>query len=270
MVVTGHQSSEASGQRVWQRGDAAYAPPVHAPATDQLSLEFAAESPRAPIDLRPMLPRTARELPTDGRHLFDPHWGGPRTLAHVGPGGARLIVGAREVTAAFAEVVAALAGAAPRGTILDGELVVPDAAGRLDRPALRRRLHGRTGAAVATATFVVSDLPWLSGWPLLSEPFRLRRERLTALGIGRDHLVAPAPLAGDGAALLAACRERGLEGVIARRLDSPYLPGVRSRLWQLVRATFGPDDAEPILDQGSERAGTLLALLRTLPFGGEP
>jgi bifunctional non-homologous end joining protein LigD len=242
---------------------------VPAPATDQLPLELAAESPRAPIDLRPMLPRAARHLPTDGRYFFDPHWGGPRTLAHVGPEGARLIVGAREVTAAFAEVVAALAGAAPPGTILDGELVVPDATGRLDRPALRRRLRGRTGTVVATATFVVGDLPWLAGVPLLSEPFRVRRERLTALGIGRDHLVAPAPLAGEGAALLAACRERGLEGVIARRLDSPYLPGVRSRLWRLVRAAPRPGDTA-VEDTKTCRPGPLLALLRTLPFGEEP
>jgi len=158
------------GHGAWRWETSAYAPHVPAPYTDQLPLELAAEPTRAPIDLRPMLPRAARELPTDGRYLFDAHWGGPRTLAHVGPEGARLIVGAREVTAAFAEVVAALAGAAPPGTILDGELVVPDASGHLDRPALRRRLRGRTGAAVATATFVVGDLPWLAGVPLLSEP----------------------------------------------------------------------------------------------------
>lgn len=240
-----------------------------APATDQLPLELAAESPRAPIDLRPMLPRAARHLPTDGRYFFDPHWGGPRTLAHVRSEGVRLVVGAREVTATFAEVVAALAGAAPPGTILDGELVVPDAAGRLDRPALRRRLRGGRGAT-ATATFVVTDLPWLAGAPLTALPFRVRRQRLADLRLARDHLVAPAPLSGEGAALLAACRERGLEGVMARRLDSPYLPGVRSRLWRLVRATFGPDDIEPVLDRAGERAGPFLALLRTLPFGEEP
>src|SRR3990172_3747452 len=191
---------------------------------DRRPRELAAEPTRAPIGLRPMLPRAARELPTDGRYLFDPHWGGPRTLAHVGPEGARLIVGAREVTAAFAEVVAALAGAAPLGTILDGELVVPDASGRLDRPALRRRLRGCTGAAVATATFVVGDLPWLAGVPLLSEPFRVRRERLTALGIGRDHLVAPAPLSGQGAALLAASRERRAGGGAAPPPPPPAPP----------------------------------------------
>jgi bifunctional non-homologous end joining protein LigD len=186
----------------------------------------------------------------------------------VGPEGARLIVGAREVTAAFTEVVAALAGAAPPGTILDGELVVPDASGRLDRPALRRRLRGGRGAT-ATATFVVTDVPWLAGAPLLSEPFRVRRERLTTLGIERDHLVAPAPLSGEGAALLAACRERGLEGVIARRLDSPYLPGVRSRLWRLMRAAPRPGDTEVEQATTGER-GPLLALLHTLPFGDEP
>src|SRR3989304_2005468 len=71
-----------------------------------------------------------------------------------------------------------------------------------------RRTRGRTGAAVATATFVVGALPWLAGVPLLSEPFRVRRERLTALGIGRDHLVAPAPLSRPGAALLAGRRPR--------------------------------------------------------------
>jgi bifunctional non-homologous end joining protein LigD len=243
---------------------------VPAPATDQLVLDLGAAAPRAPIDLRPMLPRAVAELPSDGRHLRDLHWGGLRTLAHLRPDGTRLIVGGRDVTAAFPEVVAALAGVAPPGTILDGELVVPDAAGRLDRPALRGRLRGSRAVATATATLVVSDLPWLAGSPLLAQPLRVRRQRLAALHLAGDHLVVPAPLAGAAGALLAVIRERGLEGVTAKRLDSPYLPGVRSRLWRLARATPRSAELAPLDEAVATGVGPLLALLRTLPLGEEP
>lgn len=215
-----------------------------------------------------MLPRAGGSLPADGRHLYDPHWGGPRTLAYLEVGRVRLVAGGRDVTSAFPEVAAALVGAAPAGTILDGELVIPDAIGRLDRLAVRRRLRQQRGFLTATATFVVTDLPWLAGVPLVAQSLLTRRGRLDDLHVGRDHLVAPAPLVGEAAALLASIRTRRLDGLVAKRMDSPYLPGVRSRLWRLVRAAAVsvPDPADA--DEAS--MAWPLALLRSLPLGEEP
>ncbi|MFI5254232.1 MAG: hypothetical protein ACHQ15_02060 [Candidatus Limnocylindrales bacterium] len=243
------------------------APNTDRPPTGQLPLALVAEAPAAPLDMRPMLARSGERLPTDGRHLYDVAWGGLRALAHLGRDRPYLLAHGRDVTAAFPEVSEALRTIGATGTILDGEIVVPDRAGGLDRAALRARIRGTDGAAAAT--FVVSDLPWLEGRALLAEPLRMRRARLDGLALDRSHLVTLAPTTGGAARLLAAALERGLAAVVAKRIDSPYLPGVRSRLWRVVRVR--PDAAGPVSDDrpiaDEPAGGPLLALLRTLPLG---
>jgi bifunctional non-homologous end joining protein LigD len=247
------------------------------PTIDQLPLELVVEPPQAPLALRPMLPRSSARLPVDGRHLLDVSWGGLRALAHIAPDGPRLIVHGRDLGAGFPELTRALEDIASWGTVLDGEIVVPDASGGLDRDALRDRLRGMgsvaaTSTAVTTpaaATLVISDLLWLDGGSLMAEPLRARRARLTALRLDRPHLVALAPAADGGARLLDAARERGLAAVIAKRLDSPYLSGVRSRLWRSVRVDAVGDTAADSADAGDAWNAPLLALLRTLPLGGD-
>jgi bifunctional non-homologous end joining protein LigD len=239
------------------------------PAIDQLPLELSAEPTQAPRSLRPMLPRPGGRPPTDGKHLFDVSWGGLRVLAHLGAGRPRLIVHGRDLAARFPELAGALEGVAAPGTILDGEIVVPDATGGPDRAALRDRLRARAGIATPGAAFVISDLPWFDGRSLLAEPLRVRRARLDALHLERSHLVVLAPVAEHGGRLLEAVRERGLAAVIAKRLDSPYLPGVRSRLWRFLRIgpTGGAEADGAELEPAEPVAETLLALLRTLPLG---
>jgi bifunctional non-homologous end joining protein LigD len=212
-----------------------------------------------------MWPRPGARVPVDGRHLFDVSWGGLRTLAHVGTGTTRIIVHGRDLAASFPELTAALAGVAPLGTVFDGEIVVPDATGRPHRAALRDRLRGPADLTEAAA-LVISDLPWLDGRSLLGEPLRTRRTRLLALHIERPHLVVLAPISEDGGRLLEAARQRGLAAIIAKRLDSPYLPGVRSRLWRLlaVGSNAAVTEDAPTSEPGAQ---TLLALLRTLPLG---
>ena len=248
------------------------------PNADQLHLRLVAETPRSPLDLRPMLPRPAARLPIDGRHIFDLSWGGARMLVHVGTAGPRLFVHGRDLTAAFPELAGALEGIVVPGTVLDGEIVVPDGSGRLDRPALRSRLRAMGAHAASpmdggAAAFVISDMPWYGGGSLLAEPLSGRRARLAALGLDRPYLTAPAPIVEGGQRLLDAARAHGLAAVVAKRLDSPYLPGVRSRLWCSVRvgARIGdgliadPGAGEP----GNDPRGPVLALLRTLPLGGD-
>jgi len=239
------------------------------PSIDQLPLQLVAEPPLAPAGLRPMLPRPSARLPLDGRHLLDLWWGGLRVLVHLAADGPRLIVHGRDLAASFPELRSALEGLASRGTVLDGEIVVPDASGGLDRAALRERLRAENGI-VGLAALVISDLLWLDGGSLLAEPLRARRARLTALDLDRPHLVALAPTSESGARLLDAARERGLAAVIAKQLDSPYLPGVRSRLWRSVRAdAVGGFAADPADQDGARNAwdAPLLALMRTLPLG---
>jgi bifunctional non-homologous end joining protein LigD len=240
-------------------------PPYPAPVPttpDQRSLGLDTGLPYPPDDLRPMLPRVARVLPVDDAHMVDPTWGGLRVLAAVRGGSVSLLVDGLDVAERFPGLVAALAGLDLSSALLDGEIVVPGARGRSLADAIRRR-----GEPIVPASLVISDLPWLAGRALVAEPLDRRRDRLAGLAIAAPHLVALAPAAGASAVLEVATLH-GLAGIVAKRADSPYLPGVRSRLWTFVRvgdvSIAAPDAPGSGTSHGSRPD---IVLLRTLPLG---
>jgi bifunctional non-homologous end joining protein LigD len=235
-----------------------------------------------------MLPRAARRLPVGESRFVDPTWGGLRVLAMVRGPEVRLVADGYDVGERFPLIVASLAEAGLTSALLDGEIVLPDAA--------RRGLAGaprRPSPTLQPATLVASDVLWLDGRPQLGEPLHRRRDRLERLGLASPAIVALQPAMG-AEAVLATAALHGLVGVVAKRADSPYLPGVRSRLWTLVRATdlgldpdlpadteeedgWGRTAGQPDDGAGGGLSGTAtasgrparvdIALLRTLPLG---
>ena len=229
---------------------------------EQGSLELETGLPSPPDDLRPMLPRAARVLPVDDAHLVDPTWGGLRVLAAVRGRQARLLVDGLDVADRFPGLVAALTSLGLPGALLDGEIVVPGAGSRTLAGAVRRR-----GGPIVPATLVISDLPWHAGRALLTESLDRRRDRLAGLAIAAPHLVVLAPAAGSGAVLEVATLH-GLVGIVAKRADSPYLPGIRSRLWTFVRVGDVMTATSEAGDGGTSHGSRPdIALLRTLPLG---
>ena len=210
---------------------------------DQLSLRLEADQLPDLPDLRPMLPR-ALPAPFDSdQHLFEPWWGGERALVMVGPaaiagmGEVRIVDAAgRDLTSALPELAGLAVRLAARSAILDGELVVVDRSGRADAAALARRLSGEPGAPAA---FLAFDLLHLDGRSLLSQPLVRRRDALHRVLRPGDEVVAVPAIATEGIALYEAAVAQGIAGVFARQRASPYLPGVRSRLWRFVAATPG-------------------------------
>lgn len=184
---------------------------------------------------------TSGELPTGDGWAYEVKWDGMRALCFVdGPSLRVQSANERDVTASWPELVG-LPEALPLTTaLLDGELVATDDAGRPDFGRLQQRMHianpaeaGRRAAEVPV-TYVVFDLLHADGHDLTGVPLVDRRRLL-------DHVLDPgpswrvSPLHEDGAALLAAAHERGLEGVVAKRLDSIYEPGKRTRAWLKVK-----------------------------------
>ena len=242
---------------------------------DQLSLRLDADQlPELP-DLRPMLPRPLPGPFDSDDHLFEPWWGGERALVMIGPSdlpgmGAVRIVGAdgRDLTDALPELAGLAVRVAARSAILDGELVVVDASGRADAAELGRRIAGEAGRPAA---FLAFDLLHLDGRSLLSQPLIRRREALRRVLRPGDEVVAVPAIATEGIALFEAAVAQGIAGVLARQRGSPYLPGVRSRLWRYVAATpatgatagTAPDAGTPAEAAAS---APVLALISRLPL----
>jgi bifunctional non-homologous end joining protein LigD len=241
---------------------------------DQLSLRLEADQLPDLPDLRPMLPRPLPAPFDSDEHLFEPWWGGERALVAIGPaelaGSGEVVVRdaeGRDLTAVLPELSGLAVRVAARSAILDGELVVVDAAGRADVAELARRLAGEPGRPAA---FLAFDLLHHDGRSLLSQPLVRRREALRRVLRPGDEVVAVPAIATEGIALFEAVAAQGVAGILARQRASPYLPGVRSRLWRYIAATPGGaaaiEPAEPAEDVPASAASPILALFSRLPF----
>ena len=238
---------------------------------DQLSLRLDADQLPDLPDLRPMLAR-ALPAPFDSdEHLFEPWWGGERALVYIGPaaspggGNVRLRdVAGLDITAALPELAGLAVRVAARSAILDGELVVVDGSGRADPAELARRLAGEPGRPAA---FLAFDVLHLDGRSLLSQALVRRREVLRRVLRPGDEVVAVPAIATEGVALFEAAVAQGIAGIMARQHASPYLPGVRSRLWRFVAASpSGTAAPDTLPDVQGPAAAPVLALISRLPF----
>ncbi|MEW9553455.1 non-homologous end-joining DNA ligase [Nonomuraea sp. NPDC050783] len=170
-------------------------------------------------------------LPSDRESYgLEVKWDGIRAVVHLGDGGPR-VTGRHGVdyTRRYPEI----SGFGVKNAVLDGEIVALDARGRPSFVRLQHRMHLSDPDPLALRLYPVAYMPFdllhLDGIPLLDLPYRDRRALLDELDVG-----APPYFPGDSD-LLAATSEQGLEGVIAKRLDSPYRPGTRAPWWIKVK-----------------------------------
>jgi bifunctional non-homologous end joining protein LigD len=195
-----------------------------------------------PRNLEPMLATPANEPPGGEGWAFEVKWDGVRALAFIEGGAARISARRGEDTSFRYPELAAMAAAYPeRELLVDGEIVAFDEHGNPSFGLLQRRMGLTNEARVrqrrteTPVTYVGFDLLWLDGRSLLDEPYEQRRGLLTGLEFDGPGWQAPGHHLGDGDAFLGAVRERGLEGIVAKRLASPYRPGRRSLDWVKVQ-----------------------------------
>jgi bifunctional non-homologous end joining protein LigD len=196
-----------------------------------------------PAHLAPMLAR-AGTMPADERRwAFEIKWDGVRAIAYSQPGELRLQSrNLKEITDSYPELARLNRALSSHRAVLDGEVVVFDSRGRPSFSALQPRMHvgsraqAKRLASVTPVTYVIFDLLWLDGHSLMELPYLERRERLAALKLNGESRQTPEHVVGEGSALLKASREQGLEGIVAKRLDSIYEPGVRTRYWLKVKS----------------------------------
>ncbi|MBA2637741.1 MAG: DNA ligase D [Solirubrobacterales bacterium] len=239
----------------------------------------AAEDPgRTPMPdrLEPMLARPGPMPDDEAAWAFEVKWDGVRAVCFSTPGALRLSSrGRNDITRSYPELRALNRALSSHRAILDGEIVAFDADGRPDFGRLQGRMHvasetaARRRAQDTPVVFVLFDLLWLDGHPLVGLPYEKRRERLVALGLHGPHWQTPEHVVGRGADLLALTGERGLEGVVAKRLDSRYEPGRRSACWVKIKHAGRVDVVVGGWEPGQgRRRGQIGSLLVGVPETG--
>jgi bifunctional non-homologous end joining protein LigD len=179
--------------------------------------------------------------PDPARYQFEPKFDGQRALAAVTPAGVTLTNRRGvDMTATYPELAGLAAALAPRSVLVDGEVVAFGDRGVSSFQRLQRRMHVRRPSARLLAgvpvVYVVFDVLWLDGDLLVGLRQDERRRVLEGLGLqGPAWQTAPVLHAPLGELLSAAPRV-GLEGYMAKRLDSPYVPGSRTGAWWKVKA----------------------------------
>lgn len=219
-----------------------------------------------PTLVRPML-ATSGGLPGGPGWGYEFKWDGVRAIGYVADGVRLLSRNDRDVTRAYPELGELARLLSGRRAVLDGEVVALDGEGRPSFAALQRRMHVRApSAALVGGTPVrmyLFDLLHLDGRDLTSLPYTERRALLQELDLSGQSVDTPPYWTGDaGRDLATAAADLGLEGVVAKQLDSPYQPGRRSPAWVKVPLN---DTVEVIVGGyqpgAGRRAGTVGSLL---------
>jgi bifunctional non-homologous end joining protein LigD len=181
-------------------------------------------------------------LPHGAAWAFEVKWDGVRALVRV-HGAAVQITGrnGRDITHRYPEVHALADALEGRDALFDGEIIACDADGLPSFERLQERMHVDDLAAVqrlvreVPVVYMIFDAVYLDGRRLFDEPYLERRARLLDLGLSGPSWQTPENLVGDGESMLQGSQAAGLEGVMAKRIDSRYEQGRRSGAWLKVK-----------------------------------
>ena len=225
--------------------------------------------------LDPMLATLAGEAFDDPEWVFEPKWDGIRALA-VCDGSTRLISrNEHDVTVAYPELENVHRHVVAIDAILDGEIVAfADGVPSFQR--LQQRMHLRDQRRIermvkeVPVTYLVFDLLYLDGSDLTGSSLAERRRLLEEAVVPSAAIQLSPVTPGTGIALFEAAAQQGLEGIMAKRADSPYKAGARSRDWLKVKVTF---DADVVIvgwtDGEGARQGSLGSLVMAVFDGDE-
>jgi len=196
-----------------------------------------------PEKIEPMMANLGSAIPKpDAPWGFEFKWDGIRALAYVEGGRVRLISRTgEEITPRYPEIHAMGRALGSKEVVVDGEVVALDEKGRPSFEEIQQRMgltsetDIRRKMKLVPVTYMVFDLLWLDGHSLMAQPYTDRRRALEQLRLAGESWQTPPFEKGGGQAMLDASAKAGLEGVMAKRLDSRYEPGRRSGAWVKVK-----------------------------------
>ena len=180
--------------------------------------------------IRPMLASSATELPEGRDWSYEVKWDGYRAIAVKDAAAVHLSSrNVKDLTREYPGVAAGVRALGHRSVMLDGEIVAVDEQGRPTFQALHHRTT--TGIHIVYYAF---DILHLDGRDLKNDPLDRRREMLAQV-VAETPLLLSDALPGTPAAIQQVIRQLGLEGVIAKRRSSVYVPGKRTEAWLKVK-----------------------------------
>ena len=219
--------------------------------TDWLAFLASAQSaPLIPVPerLQPMLAEGGWEAFDDDGWWFEPKLDGIRCLADLATGETILRTRrGRDVTAQYPELHMVHELVDQVNAVIDGEIVAFDERGRNSFEALQQRMNLQGQRAIARASkqipvaLVVFDLLWLDGHDTTGLGLEQRRELLELVVEEDPRLQVMSHVQGEGKAFTESARTLELEGVVAKRMGSTYLPGRRSPDWRKIKLTDTQD-----------------------------
>lgn len=231
-----HPASEAP------HAPASPAPASSAEGSTSTASRAVSSSLSKPTRYAPMLAAIGRASDVDGpQWSVEMKWDGVRALVYVEDGQVRVFGrSGRESTEQYPEVQVMADLVHAGSAVLDGEIVALDSRGRPDFGRLQPRMQA-SGQQVAAAVrrqgvhLMLFDLLTLDGHDLTGFPYRQRRDLLAEAVSEAATVQVPPAFSGDVASALAASAEQGLEGVVAKQVESRYQPGRRSSSWIKIR-----------------------------------
>lgn len=227
-----------------------------------------------PERIAPMLALAGPLPKDDGSWAYEFKWDGVRAIVFVEGGRIRATSrNDKDLAGSFPELRAIGEFLGARSAILDGEVVAFDDAGRPNFGRLQHRLHVGSRAEAtrrsheAAVSYIAFDLLYLEGRSLLALPYEERRAALESLELAGDSFAtSPSFLDRPGAEILSAARDGGLEGVVAKRRTSAYVPGSRRGDWVKIKIFRTQEVVIGGWTEGKgARAQSLGALLLGLP-----
>ena len=202
-----------------------------------------------PTSLEPMYASVGTKIPGEG-WTFEPKYDGIRVLAYATPTDVKLVTrNGKDKSKQFPEIVASLkklAAQTKRSLVLDGEIVALVNGEPARFQELQSRMHVKEShlierySSATPAAVILFDILVDGDDVLIKEPWSERRARLLKR-VGKrvtPQLRVTESIEGDGKKMLEKARHQGWEGILAKRIDSPYVPGKRSRDWLKLKIEF--------------------------------
>src|SRR5258708_7556233 len=220
-------------------------PPKRKPSLIEASELEGARKSAVPSRLEPMLATLAEHAFSDPNWLFEIKWDGVRALARIENGALALRSrNAIDIAQRYPELAALPEALSARQAILDGEIVALDAHGHSDFQLLQERMHVRAPSenlvAQIPVVYFAFDLLYCDGYDVRESPLLERKQLLQRLLHTSERFRYADHQLEHGKELFALAEQNGLEGIVAKRADSPYV-SARSLYWVKLKSTTTVD-----------------------------